>query len=69
MLLREFPIDYCISLYATCLFNYIIEIVECSFKIRISRILCAKRDSIENLRQMNDQAEFEVEILFLIYCV
>ncbi|UJR38396.1 hypothetical protein I4U23_031065 [Adineta vaga] len=28
--------------------------------IRVSRILCAKRDSIENLRKMNDQAEFEI---------
>ncbi|CAF1031860.1 unnamed protein product [Rotaria sordida] len=27
--------------------------------IRVSRILCAKRDSIESLRKMNDQAEFE----------
>ncbi|CAF1349828.1 unnamed protein product [Adineta steineri] len=28
--------------------------------IRVSRILCAKRDSIENLRKMNDQAEYEI---------
>ncbi|CAF4380100.1 unnamed protein product, partial [Rotaria sp. Silwood2] len=28
--------------------------------IRVSRILCAKRDSIESLRKMNDQAEFEI---------
>lgn len=28
--------------------------------IRVSRILCAKRDSIENLKKMNDQAEFEI---------